>query len=134
MYATRVKDIEMSGIRRMFELAGSTAINLGLGEPDFQPPENVREALKKAIDNGHNKYASSHGLPKLRDIIAERLRVHREDIVKENILITASATEALMVTAQTFYDTGDEVLIPNPGFVLYAPHVRMYGANLSSIR
>jgi len=126
MFASRAGHVEVSGIRKMFESAPPGAINLGLGEPDLQPPPKVIEALKKAIDSGMNKYGPTGGIPELRQAVAERLAKFA-DVKPDTVLITTGATEALCVTMQTLIDNGDEVLIPDPGFVLFGPQVRLAG-------
>jgi aspartate aminotransferase len=126
--AQRVREVEISGIRRMFEAAPPHAINLGLGEPDFNPPPEVIEALCEAVRNGMNHYGPSAGVPQLREKIAEQYRDRDPETTRENVLITSGGSEALMATALTLYDPGDEVLVPDPGFVLYAPHARLAGA------
>ncbi len=126
--AQRVREIEISGIRRMFEAAPPSAINLGLGEPDFDPPPAVIDALVTAVRHGMNHYGPSAGLPALREAVAERYRLIDSATGRENVVITAGGSEGLMACALTFYDPGDEVLVPNPGFVLYAPHTRLAGA------
>ncbi len=110
----------------MFDLAGSDTINLGLGEPDFQPPATILDAMKKALDLGYNKYGPTGGLPELREALAET-HSSQADVTAENVLITVGATEALAMTMQVFVDPGDEVLTPDPGFVLFAPHIRLAG-------
>ena len=126
--AQRVRQVEISGIRKMFEAAPPNAINLGLGEPDFEPPPEVVEALCAAVRNGMNHYGPSAGLTALRERVAELYRDRDPDTSRENIIITGSGSEGLMAAALTLYDPGDEVLVPNPGFVLYAPHARLAGA------
>jgi aspartate aminotransferase len=128
MVAQRAREVEISGIRKMFESAPPHSINLGLGEPDFDPPPEVVEALCRAVRSGQNHYGPSAGLPQLRERLAERYRDREPATGRENVLVTGSATEALMATALALYDVGDEVLVPNPGFVLYAPHARLAGA------
>jgi len=128
MAAHRVRTVEISGIRRMFETAPPNAINLGLGEPDFDPPPEVIDAICDAVRNGMNHYGPSAGLATLRDKIAERYRDREPATVRENVLVTGSGSEGLMAIAMTLYNPGDEVLVPNPGFVLYAPHARLMGA------
>lgn len=125
MFASRLKDIEISDIRKLFEMATKDAINLGIGEPDFQPPRHVINAFKDAVDRGYNKYASSSGLSDLRDIIAEKCTFGRDGYSRENVLITTGSAEALMVAMHTFVNKGDEVLCPDPGFVLYVPQVKL---------
>ncbi len=128
MVAQRAREAELSGIRRMFDGAPPNAINLGLGEPDFDPPPEVIEALVRAVRNGMNHYGPSAGLAPLRSKIADRYRDRLASTASENVIVTASGSEALMAAALTIYDPGDQVLVPNPGFVLYAPHARLVGA------
>jgi aspartate aminotransferase len=128
MVAQRVRTVEISGIRKMFEAAPPNSINLGLGEPDFEPPPEVVEALCAAVRDGMNHYGPSAGLAALRDKVAERYRDREPKTSRENVIITGSGSEGLMSVALTMYDSGDEVLIPNPGFVLYGPDARLMGA------
>ncbi|MCI4343072.1 MAG: pyridoxal phosphate-dependent aminotransferase [Thermoplasmata archaeon] len=128
MVADRTRRVEISGIRRMFESAPPNSINLGLGEPDFDPPREVVEALCHSVQNGGNHYGPSAGLSALRERIATRYAGRDPKTVRENVIVTASGSEALMTVALTLYDPGDEVLVPNPGFVLYGPHARLAGA------
>lgn len=113
----------------MFEIAGKDAIHLGLGEPDFQPPEHIVEGLVEAVKNGYNKYASTFGILPLREAIAEDYHRYRKDITFENVMVTASATEALTVSLNTMLNEGDEVLTPNPGFVLYNSQIKLAGGH-----
>jgi len=128
MVAHRVHTVEISGIRKMFEAAPPNAINLGLGEPDFEPPTEVIEALVSAVRDGMNHYGPSAGLAALRDKVAERYHDRDPRTGRENVIVTGSGSEALMVAAMCLYDRGDEVLVPNPGFVLYGPDARLMGA------
>jgi aspartate aminotransferase len=128
MVSLRVREVEISGIRKMFEAAPPDAINLGLGEPDFQPPAEVIEALCQAVKSGMNHYGPSAGLPALREQVAELYRQRDPETTRDNVIITGSGSEGLMATALGLYDPGDEVLVPNPGFVLYGPHARLCGA------
>ena len=112
----------------MFEAAPPNSINLGLGEPDFDPPREVIAALCHAVENGGNHYGPTAGIPALRDHVAARYADRDPQTSRQNVIITASGSEGLMTTALALYDAGDEVLVPNPGFVLYAPHARLAGA------
>lgn len=125
---TTINNVDISGLRKMFDLAKSDSINLGLGEPDFNPPENIKEALRTAVESGYNKYGSSAGILPLREAIAEHTKKHRDDITADDVIITIGGTEALMITSQILFGEGDEVLVPDPGFVLYTPHVKLTGA------
>ncbi len=128
MVAQRTREVEISGIRKMFEAAPPNSINLGLGEPDFDPAPEVIEALCAAVRGGKNHYGPSAGISELRDRIAERYRELDPGTLRENVIVTAGGSEGLMTAALALYDPGTEVLVPNPGFVLYAPHAKLAGA------
>lgn len=129
----RLSSIPMSGIRKMFDLAGPGSINLGLGEPDILPPDAAIEGMKKAASEGKNKYGPTAGIPELRKAVADRYRMYG-DIIDENIMITPSGSTALMEISQSFIDPGDEVLVPSPGFVIYGPHSVLAGGTYSEYR
>ncbi len=127
MFPTRVSSLKVSGIRKLFEAAPEGAINLGLGEPDIQPPEEMIAALKNALDLGYNKYGPSAGIMQLRSAIADTVRRYRRDVSSENIIVTAGATEGMRIACETIMGEGDEALVPNPGFIIYGPDVRLAG-------
>lgn len=128
-FARRMGKIEMSGIRRIFDLAQgmNDAVDLSLGQPDFGPPPAVREAAKEAIDGGWNKYTTTQGLPAflgaLRPYAAERFGVRRED----GLMATCGVAGGLFLALSALIDEGDEVLIPDPCFVLYRHVVNFLG-------
>ena len=126
MFSKRVRSIELSGIRKIFDMAQGDVINLGLGEPDFQPPQGVMEAIYEGVKEGYNKYGPSKGFPELRRLIAEKYEDYG-DFTEDNVLVTVGATEGFMATLLSFVDNGDEVLYPDPGFVLYKPHIKIAG-------
>lgn len=128
MVSKRVLSIKPSGIREIFEMATVDAINLGLGELDFEPPKEAREAYKEALDHDHNRYGPTKGIDPLRRKVAGKVQRYRKDITLDNVVITASGTQAAMAAFQTLFEPGDEVLIPEPGFVLYEPDTMMAGA------
>lgn len=128
MFSQRMDGIELSGLRKMFELSTENSINLGLGEPDFQPPKEAVEAVGEAMRMGFNKYGPTNGIASLREAISDRLKVYWKNVEPDNIVVTSSGSEALFSCALTFVDNGSHVLIPDPGFVLYKPHVTMMGA------
>ncbi len=121
MFSKRVLNIELSGIRKIFDLAQGEVINLGLGEPDFQPPDIVKDAIYEGVKKGYNKYGPSKGFSELRRAIAEKYEKYG-DFTEKNVLITVGATEGLLAIMLSLINPGDEVLYPNPGFVLYKPH------------
>ncbi|MCQ8904723.1 MAG: pyridoxal phosphate-dependent aminotransferase [Methanothermobacter sp.] len=128
-FASRVKDIQLSEIRKIFDVAGEDTINLGIGEPDFSVPDHVREAVKDAVDEGLTHYTSNMGMEELREAIADKLkrenRVHAEP---ESIIVTVGASEAIFMCTQALLEEGDHALIPDPGFLSYDACVRLSGA------
>ena len=122
--AKRIADIPMSGIRKMFDLAGPDSVNLGLGEPDLAPPKAAIEGMSRAAENGFNKYGPTAGIPALRDAVARYYGKYGK-VDSGNIIITPSGSSALLEITQSMIDPGDEVLIPSPGFVIYSPHVSL---------
>ncbi|MDR0911996.1 MAG: pyridoxal phosphate-dependent aminotransferase [Methanobrevibacter sp.] len=128
--AKRLESIELSQIRKMFEAKPEGAINLGLGEPDFDIPENVKIAMKNALDEGFTHYTHNMGMIELREAIASKLK--SDNNIKTNsdsVMVTVGASEALFITCQGLFQEEDEVLIPDPGFVSYTGCVNLSGAN-----
>ncbi len=120
-FSSRVERVSISGIREVFEAAGEDAINLGLGQPDFPTPSHAREAAIEAIRSGQSDaYTSNKGTRELRDAIAEKYRRDNDlSVDPENIIATAGGSEALHIALEAHIDVGDEVIIPDPGFVSY---------------
>ena len=126
----RVKDISLSGIRKMFELVGEDSINLGLGEPDFDTPVHIREAAKKALDEGFTHYTVNKGILELREAISNKLENDNQiPTSPESIIVTVGASEGLNIALNALVDVGDDVLIPDPGFVSYDASVKLSGGN-----
>ncbi len=129
--ADRLKCIKTSGIRRFFGMAKEMpdCVNLSVGEPDFCPPEHVLEASARAAVAGRTHYEPTNGIPELRKALAEKASRDYELNYDPNdeILITVGGTEAIFATLFGLVNPGDEVLVPNPGFVLYEPCVRLAG-------
>lgn len=128
MISKRVRSIKPSGIRAMFEMATKDSINLGLGELDLEPPQEVTDALKQAADQGRNRYGPTKGIDELRSAVATKVSRYRRDLSIDNVMITCSGTQGAIATYQTLFDPDDEVLIPEPGFVLYEPDAILVGA------
>jgi aspartate aminotransferase len=108
---------------------GVDVFAFGVGEPDFEPPEHVREAAKRAIDNGCSKYTAVTGIPALKEAICdatERMRGWRPK--NENVCVSVGAKHALFNLALRLYEPGDEVIIPKPYWVSYPEQVRLVGA------
>ena len=109
----------------MFDRARPGSINLGLGEPDLPTPEVIRKAAVRAITEEQNGYTSHAGLPELRKRVARDYPYLDDN--PERVVITAGSQEALYLALLALVDEGDEVLLPNPGFVAYPTIVRMAG-------
>ncbi len=116
----RVEQVSISGIREVFEAAGEDAINLGLGQPDFPTPEHAREAAVEAIQAGKADATREQGPPELREAIAEKHRRDQGvDLDPDDVIATAGGSEALHIAIEAHVNEGDEVIIPDPGFVSY---------------
>uniref|UniRef100_UPI0025D5E6E2 pyridoxal phosphate-dependent aminotransferase n=1 Tax=uncultured Methanobrevibacter sp. TaxID=253161 RepID=UPI0025D5E6E2 len=118
--ASRTNSIELSQIRKMFEVTNPNAINLGIGEPDFNVPEHIKEAMKKSIDDNDTHYTPNKGYIELREEIVKKFKTDNNIKTNpENIIVTVGASEALYMCAQAFIEKGDEVILPNPSFLSY---------------
>ncbi|MBV9925192.1 MAG: aminotransferase class I/II-fold pyridoxal phosphate-dependent enzyme [Acidobacteria bacterium] len=123
--ARRLQGIQKSMIRQVFDRARPGSINLGLGEPDLPTPEVVRREAARVVSEEQNGYTTHAGLPALRERVASDY-AHLK-LTPEQVVITAGSQEALYLSLLTLVDEGDEVLIPDPGFVAYPTIVRMAG-------
>lgn len=131
----RVKGIEISGIRKMFEAAGPDAINLGLGQPDFDTPSHIKAAAIQALQEGKTGYTVNSGIPELRSAICGKL--DRENgllYTPDQVIVTAGASEALHLVMQSLVGPGDRVLHADPGFVSYAALASLAGGVPVGIR
>ncbi|MFD1686450.1 pyridoxal phosphate-dependent aminotransferase [Halobellus litoreus] len=128
-FSERVEQVSISGIREVFEAAGEDAINLGLGQPDFAAPTHAREAAADAIREGRaDGYTENKGLASLREAIADKhARDQGLDVDPGDVIATAGGSEALHIALEAHVDAGDEVVIPNPGFVSYDALTRLTG-------
>jgi len=118
-----------SGVRRMFELAKkySDSINLTLGEPCFPAPDFVIEAALQGLRDGKTKYTPNAGIRELRVAIADKL-LRENGIVADpdkNLIVTAGATQALMLAMVTLVNPGDEVIIQGPNWPDYKGQIDM---------
>jgi aspartate aminotransferase len=123
--ARRLRGIEKSMIRQLFDRARPGSINLGLGEPDLPTPDVIRHAAVRVITEEQNGYTSHAGLPALRERIAADYP--RLGLTPDRVVVTAGSQEALYLALMTLVDEGDEVLLPDPGFVAYPTIARMAG-------
>ncbi|WP_297469612.1 pyridoxal phosphate-dependent aminotransferase [Thermococcus sp.] len=127
----RLELVNPSEIRKLFDLAAGMedVISLGIGEPDFDTPEHIKEYAKEALDKGYTHYGPNAGLPMLREAIARKLKKQNgiEADPKSEIMVLVGANQAFLMGLATFLKDGEEVLIPSPMFVSYAPAVILAG-------
>jgi aspartate/methionine/tyrosine aminotransferase len=120
--AHRLDGIEISLIRQINALATPLSVNLGIGEPNVEPDETLREFAVRAASTGSWHYTANAGTMQLRKLVAHDLDP------KSEVCITAGTEEALFSIFQAYVDPGDEVLVPNPGFISYETIARIAGA------
>ena len=132
----QAQSIQPSGIRKFFDLASSRkdVISLGVGEPDFITPWEIRNAGISAIKKGYTQYTSNKGLLELRQEISFYLK-ERFDVSfdAENTVITMGASEAIDITLRAVVDVDDEVLVPDPSYVSYKPCIQLAGGKAVSL-
>lgn len=128
--AARVGRVDASGIRKIFDLAKSLKdpINLSIGQPDFDVPEPVKEAAIAALRAGRNTYTQTQGIPELREhVIAAEQAFTGRTWADDEAIITSGVSGGLFLSLLALVDDGDEVLIPDPYFVMYKHLVNLFG-------
>ena len=123
--SNKIMGIQPSGIRKFFDIVSEMpdAISLGVGEPDFDTPWNVREEGIYALEKGRTFYTSNAGLKELRIEICSYLK-RKYNLLYDPInetMVTVGGSEAIDVALRCMVDPGDEVLIPQPSYVSYLP-------------
>lgn len=130
--AGRVRTMQPSGIRKFFEMLGDRpdVISLTVGQPDFVTPYHIREAAIRSIENGKTWYTANLGMPALREQISAYLarRFSLSYDAKKEILVSVGGSEAIDIALRALIEPGDEVILPVPAFVCYAPLAELYGA------
>jgi aspartate aminotransferase/aminotransferase len=121
--ADRMRHIESSGIRKVFELARTIKdpVNLSIGQPDFDVPDPVKAAAKSAIDRGANAYTLTQGIPELRQRLLADVRARYPQHERE-LMVTSGTSGGLVLALCCTVNPGDEVLVFDPYFVVY-PHL-----------
>ena len=129
--SSTVKEMKPSGIRKFFDIANTMqgVISLGVGEPDFHTPRNVRSAGIRSLELAKTKYTSNRGLDLLRQEIQTYVykKYDAEYDYNTDILITVGGSEAIDATIRAIVNPGDEVIIPQPSYVCYEPITRLAG-------
>lgn len=127
----RAREIQPSGIRKFFDLLGDIkdVVSLTVGQPDFVTPWHIRAAAIESLEAGKTYYTSNAGLPRLREEIARYLsrRFALSYDPATELLVTVGGSEAIDLAVRGVIDPGDEVIIPTPSFVCYAPLVTLAG-------
>ncbi|NOY79056.1 MAG: aminotransferase class I/II-fold pyridoxal phosphate-dependent enzyme [Calditrichaeota bacterium] len=127
MLAKRLKYLKPSGIRKIFDLAQSieNPVNLSIGMTDFNVPEPIRAEAKLWMDRGLNQYVNTQGLPELREQLSQNLQ--EEGVQFDDVIITSGVTGGYVISIMALVNPGDEVLIPDPRFVMYSFVVELFG-------
>jgi aspartate/methionine/tyrosine aminotransferase len=113
---------------KALERAGRDIIHLEIGEPDFDTPVHIREAAKRALDEGATHYGPAAGLPELREAIAKHVGLTRGvPVSPEEVVVTPGAKPIMFFTILALVNAGDEVIHPNPGFPIYESVVNFVG-------
>ncbi|MGD6817568.1 aminotransferase A [Metabacillus sp. 84] len=128
----RVKEIEMSGIRKFFNLVENyeDVVSLTIGQPDFFTPHHVKAAAKKAIDENFTSYTHNAGYAEVRkaasDFLLKKYKLSYSP--EEEVIVTAGASQAIDITLRTILSEGSEVILPGPVYPGYEPIIRLCGA------
>ncbi len=131
LIADKCRVMKPSGIRKFFDLATQLEgiISLGVGEPDFQTPWNIRQTAIDSLEKGKTKYTANSGLQELKtsisDYIDRKLSVKYD--AEHEIIVTVGGSEAIDIAIRMLINPGDEVLVVEPCFVCYAPIVSLTG-------
>src|SRR5471032_2474573 len=127
--AERVKSIEVSGIRKVFELAAhlKDPVNLSIGQPHFPVPAPIKDAAKAAIDQDKSGYTVTQGIPELRAKIGAAVRKKYPSQADRALLITSGTSGGLVLALSCVLNPGDEVVIFDPYFVMYPPFITLAG-------
>lgn len=113
---------------KALEAQGQSVIHLEIGEPDFDTPQFIKEAAKRALDDGWTHYGPSAGLPELRQAIAEEAsRLRRVSFNPEQVVVTPGGKPIMSFAIMACVDEGDEVIYPNPGFPIYESMINFMG-------
>lgn len=129
--AQRARMVPPSGIRKFFDIIATMedVISLGVGEPDFVTPDQIRRAGIRSLEQGETHYSSNSGMLELREELAKHLakRYEVEYDPETEILITVGVSEALHISLMALVDPGDEVIVPEPCYVSYKPGIIFAG-------
>ena len=132
----KAKNVKPSGIRKFFDIVSEQkdVISLGVGEPDFITPWEIRDAGIQTLKKGYTQYTSNKGLPALRSEISIYLKENfNVDFSADDTIITVGASEAIDIALRAIVDDGDEILVPDPSYVSYKPCIELSGGKAISV-
>ena len=119
---------EVAARARALEADGRSIVHLEIGEPDFDTPANVREAAKRALDEGATHYAPFPGIPALREAIAEDATARKGfAVTPDRVFVTVGGKGVMLYAILGLVEPGDEVIVPDPGYPIYESLVRLAG-------
>jgi aspartate aminotransferase len=134
LFADRLNQVSESSTIKVMAAAqklkaeGVDVVDLGVGEPDFNTPENIKEAAKRAIDKNFTRYTPAPGVPALRDAIVARYRTDfGVERTRKEVIMNVGGKQAIFNAAMAILNAGDEVLIPTPYWVSFPPIVYLCG-------
>jgi len=136
VWSPSIRALPIPGIRKMVNMAAEMddVIHLSIGQPDFPMPGHVLEAHVQALRDGKTGYTLDAGLPQMLEAVAEYYGArYGRELSPENVLITTGATEAMYLAIAATAAPGRQFLVPDPAFPLYAPLIRMNGAEVRAI-
>ncbi len=114
---------------KALERQGRSIIHLEIGEPDFNTPENIKQAGIKAIQENYTHYSPSQGILELREAVAENISKTRNiDVSPDEVVITPGGKDIIFFTALSLLDDGDEAIYPNPSYPIYESAIKIAGA------
>ena len=120
--------LAMAALARELKAQGKDIISLSLGEPDFNTPDFIKEAAKKAIDENYSTYSPVDGYMELKEAICRKFkRDNNLDYKPANVVVSTGAKQSLYNVAQVMLNDGDEVILPAPYWVSYSEIVKMSG-------
>lgn len=120
---------------KQLEREGRDIVHLEIGEPDFDTPANIRDAAKKALDQGWTHYGPSAGLPEHRQTISKYVKQYWDlDYSPDEIVVVPGAKPIMFFTILACVEEGDEVIYPNPGFPIYESMIDFIGGKAVPIR
>lgn len=133
----RARGLKPSGIRKYFDIVQTMpdAISLGVGEPDFVTPWDIRSAAIRSLQRGYTQYTGNRGLPELREKISRYLEERFSvQYPPERVIVTVGASEGIDLVLRAVCEAGDEILVPDPAYVSYAPIISLCGGVPVSVK